>query len=272
MSEGTEAKSPLAPQRRQRILEWVTRDGFVRVTELVERLGVSEMTVRRDINELAGHGSVERVHGGAVAASGAGSEPLFSAKVERATAQKEAIGHVAASRVRPGESLILSAGSTTLAVARAIAAMPYASTLTVLTNSLPAADVLSESVAEGHPSGGGPTVLLTGGQRTRSDALVGPLAVDAARSMRVKWAFLGAHAVDGQLGLMTPNLEEAQVNQTFVGAAGTVVAVTDHSKWGVPGLRSFCSLADLDLLVTDAETSGENAEALEQAGVIVERA
>jgi DeoR/GlpR family transcriptional regulator of sugar metabolism len=261
----------LARQRQDYILGQVAQHGGVRVAEVVDALGVSEMTVRRDITDLVARGLVDRVHGGAVAAAGAAEEPYFRTKESHHQVEKAAIGALAASRVRPGDSVALTGGTTTLAVARALAALPHLGTLTVITNSLPAAQVLHEAAeqarAESRPA---PTVLLTGGERTRSDALVGPVAVDTLRTLRVEWAFLGAHGFDPGIGLMTPNLSEAATNAAMVASARTPVAVVDASKWGVLGLRTFCTVQDIAALVTDADPGEATREAAEQHGILLE--
>lgn len=259
----------LPSQRRTLLLDRVAQHGAVRIADVVGELGVSEMTVRRDIAELAGQGLVERVHGGAVAPASA--EPLFRTKAGQHGAAKAAIGAHAAARVRPGETVALSGGSTVVAVARALAHLPHAGTLTVITNSLPAADVLHTAGEAARAEGvAAPTVLLTGGERSRSDALVGHLAVAALGGLHADRAFLGAHGIDATAGLMTPNPAEAATNAAMVAAAREVVAVVDASKWGVPGLRVFCSLEDLTALVTDAAPDPGAHHALATRGVAVE--
>src|SRR5699024_6927011 len=137
------------------------------------------------------------VHGGAVAASRSAQEPTFATKSAQLQEQKARIGELAASRVASGDSLALSAGTTTLAVARALCRLPHFATLTIITNSLPAADVLHQAVLTGRDAANPvPTVVLTGGERTPSDALVGPATVDYLRAVRVEWVFLGAHGFD----------------------------------------------------------------------------
>lgn len=244
----------LARQRQQHILAAVNRNGGVRVAEMVEQLGVSEMTVRRDIAGLVRRGLLVRVHGGAVAPGPSAQEPAFAVKAGRRQEEKSRIGALAASRVRAGDAVALSAGTTTLAVARALTAHPDFATLTVITNSLPAADVLHQaSLQAAEAARPAPTVVLTGGERTPSDALVGPATVDYLRDVRVDWVFLGAHGFTPDAGLMAPNLQEAATNAALLATGRSAVAVLDSSKWGVRGLRTFCRLADLDVLVTDAE-------------------
>ena len=221
----------LARQRQEHILERVAATGGVRVADVVEELGISEMTVRRDITELVTQGLVERVHGGAVAAGPTTLEPRFTAKSTLNLEAKRRIGQAAAAMVRPGDSLALSAGTTTLALAQALTELEHFPTLTVITNSLPAAQVLFDAAdAARAENRDAPTVVITGGERTPSNALVGLVAVDALRTMRVEWVFLGAHGFTPEAGLMTPNLQEASANQALVAAGRTVVATLDSSK------------------------------------------
>src|SRR3954469_14762046 len=204
----------LARQRQERILEQIQLTGGARVSDLVELLGVSDMTVRRDIAELARRGLVARVHGGATAVSGRSTEePGFEAKFSLQTGQKAAIARAAAALVSPGDSVAVSAGTTTYAVALELRAVPD---LTVVTNSIPVADLLHAQHRDDL------RVLLTGGTRTPSDALVGPLAVAALRSLHVDWLFLGVHGVDERAGLTTPNLVEAETNRALIASARRV--------------------------------------------------
>ena len=233
----------LARQRQERILEEVRARGGARVSDLVELLAVSDMTVRRDIAALARRGLVARVHGGVTAVSGRSTEePGFEAKFSLQTDQKAAIAKEAAALVGPGDSVALSAGTTTYAVALELRGIPD---LTVVTNSIPVADLLHRQHRDDL------RVLLTGGTRTPSDALVGPLAVSALRMLHVDWLFLGVHGVDDRAGLTTPNLVEAETNRALIAAARRVVVTADSTKWGVVGLSSMARLDDVDVLVTD---------------------
>lgn len=257
----------LARQRQEYILEQVSATGGVRVAEVVAALGISEMTVRRDITELVAQGLVERVHGGAVAASPTSMEPRFTAKSTLHLDAKRRIGAATAALMRPGDALALSAGTTTLAVAQALTALPHLGTLTVITNSLPAAQLLFDAAdAARAESRDAPTVLLTGGERTPSNALVGLPAIDMLRALRVEWVVLGAHGFTPEAGLMTPNLQEAAVNQALLASGRTAVAVLDASKWGILGLRSFCPTRDIGVLVTDSRPDARTTAALDESG------
>ena len=246
----------LASQRQDLILAQIKTDGAVRVADLVESLDVSDMTVRRDISELAQRGLVRRVHGGAVDARPAALEPGFQAKRELAGAEKAAIARAALELIEPGSAIALSAGTTTHLLARLIADSPTLRPLTVVTNSLPAADALHR------PDDRALTVVLTGGIRTPSDALVGPLATAAVTSLRVDAAFLGVHGMDLEAGLTTPNLLEAETDRALVSAANRLTVLADRSKWGTVGLSRIVPLSQVDVLLTDDGLPASAAQAL----------
>lgn len=232
-----------AHQRHERILDEVRATGAVRVSDLVETLGVSDMTIRRDIAHLARKGLVVRVHGGATAVTGrSAEEPAFADKAELRNTEKSSIAAAAARLVSAGDSVALSAGTTTHAVALELRHVPD---LTVVTNSLPVGDAMN---AVPRPDR---TVILTGGIRTPSDALVGPVTVATLRSIHVDWLFLGVHGFDERAGFTTPNLEESETNRALIGCARRVVVVADSSKWGVVGLSSMARINEVDVLVTD---------------------
>lgn len=249
-----------ANQRRQRILDEVAAHGGARVSELVELLGVSDMTVRRDVETLATRGLVERVHGGVLSTTRRSTdEPTFHAKSTLQNAEKVSIARAAATLVDPGSGVALSAGTTTYEVARALCAVPD---LTVVTNSVPVAQLL-------HDAGGlGQTVVLTGGVRTPSDALVGPVAVAALRNLHVDWLFLGVHGMDERAGLTSPNLVEAETDRALIASSRRVVVVADHTKWGVVGLSTIIGLDQVEVMVTD---EGLSQQAREKLGAAVGR-
>nr|WP_246314824.1 DeoR/GlpR family DNA-binding transcription regulator [Kineococcus aurantiacus] len=240
----------MAHQRQELILDAVRAHGGVRVADLVDRLGVSEMTVRRDIGELSRQGLVARVHGGAAALGRSSEEPGFAAKSTLRTDAKRAIARAAARFAEPGASVALSAGTTTVALAAELRAV---TDLTAVTNSPRVADVLHDA---------GRTVVLSGGVRTPSDALVGPVARASLRALHVDVLFLGVHGLDVRAGLTTPNLLEADTNRALMDCAARVVVVADASKHGVVGLASFADLDAVDVLVTDGALDPADRPAL----------
>lgn len=244
----------LARQRQALILDEVRRSGAVRVSGLVDRLGVSDMTVRRDLDVLAARGLLEKVYGGATAIPGQSvDEPGFEVKSMRQLPEKEAVAAQAARLVSPGAAIGLSAGTTTWTLARFLADVPN---LTVVTNSIQVADVLRQGERSDR------TVVLTGGVRTPSDALVGPIAVQALRTLHLDAVFLGVHGIDLRAGFTTPNLSESETNRAFVEAAGSLVVVADHTKWGIVGLSTIAGLAEADALVTDDGLAEDARQAL----------
>jgi DeoR/GlpR family transcriptional regulator of sugar metabolism len=235
----------LARHRQSLILDDIRRAGSARVSDLTQRLGVSDMTIRRDLETLARAGLIEKVHGGAVLPGAPAShEPGFEAKSVLEKPQKEAIARAAAALVAPGTAIALSAGTTTFALAQLLVDV---SGLTIVTNSVRVASIFGPAQLAGRPQ-----VVLTGGIRTPSDALVGPIADSAIRSLHVDQLFLGCHGIDPVAGLTTPNLAEAETNRAFVHAARRVTVVADHTKWGIVGLSSFARLDEVDTLITDA--------------------
>ena len=252
----------LAALRQARILDEVRRTGGVRVSELTVLLGVSDMTVRRDLEVLDHKGLLSKVHGGATAVETASAvEPGFEAKSMRELAEKEAIAARAATLVHPGMAIAVTAGTTTWTLARHLAAI---ADLTVVTNSLKVAEVLYEQHRADR------TVVLTGGLRTPSDGLVGPVAVQAIRSLHVDMVIMGVHGIDARAGLTTPNLLEAETNRAMVDAARRLVVVADHTKWGTVGLSRIAPLSAVStLLVDDRLDPDAVAEISEQVGEII---
>ncbi len=233
----------LAQQRQVRILAELRRDGAVRVADLTDLLGVSDMTIRRDLEQLAAEGLARKVHGGAVLASQVAFEPGFEIKSQVAQPAKQAIAERAAELIRPGAAIALSAGTTTWAMAQHIATM---ANLTVVTNSTTVADAIAAL-----DIGNTISVILTGGVRTPSAALVGPVADRSIQGMHVDQLFLGVHGMDARAGFTTPNLAEATTNRALVESAREVVVLADSSKWGVVGLADIGPLSIAQTLITD---------------------
>jgi DeoR/GlpR family transcriptional regulator of sugar metabolism len=246
----SENQNLLAEQRRALILDEVRRRGGVRVNELTRKLGVSDMTVRRDLDTLARQGVIEKVHGGAVPVVEASThEPGFEAKSGLELTAKEDIARTAAALVTPGSAIALSGGTTTYALAQHLLDVPD---LTVVTNSVRVADVFHSAQRSSGQSQGAATVVLTGGVRTPSDSLVGPVADQAIAALHFDMLFLGVHGISVEAGLSTPNLAEAETNRRLVHSARRVIVVADHTKWGTVGLSSFAALEQVDTLVTDS--------------------
>jgi DeoR/GlpR family transcriptional regulator of sugar metabolism len=233
----------LAQRRHELIISRIRRSGSVRVADLADQLGVSEMTVRRDLDALDEAGLIVKVHGGATMRyQHSSDEPGFEAKSVRNTAEKRAIASSAAVLVGAGAAIGITAGTTTAQLAAELVTLPE---LTVVTNSIRVADVLHAAARPDH------TVILIGGQRTPSDALVGPVAVQALDRFHLDTVFMGVHGIHPRAGYSTPNLLEAETNAAFVDAAEQLVVLADHTKWDVAGLCTIAALEVASVVISD---------------------
>lgn len=246
----------LADQRRELILAEVERAGSIRISPLTELLGVSDMTVRRDLEHLESRGWLRRVHGGAVLTHSSVEESSFETKSSWQQPAKRAIAARAAELIEPNSAIGLSAGTTTWMLARGLQGTPIP--LSVVTNSTAVADILAV--------GAGPSlrVVLTGGERTPSAALVGAIADRSIGSLHVDRLFLGVHGMDAHAGFSCPNLAEAQTNLALIASARQVIVLADSTKWGVVGLANFGRLSAADILITDDGISGDARRVLEE--------
>jgi DeoR/GlpR family transcriptional regulator of sugar metabolism len=252
-------------------LRLVRNAGRASLADLAARLGVSEMTVRRDLDALQARGLVERVRGGAVAV--AGPESGFAARAGWQAGLKDRIGRAAAARVEPGSTVLLDAGTTTVHVARALADRAAAGEgpFTAAVVSLPVADALADRP--------GVRLLVVGGEaRPGERSLAGPLTAAVLRQLTFDLFVMSIGAVSAAAGWSEFTLEDAAVKQVGLQQARSTLVVADASKLGV---RAFASVAPLDAvgrLVTDASArdpqltpaAQETLAALDDAGVEVD--
>lgn len=230
----------LPDERRRALLDHVREAGPIDYPTLARALGVSIMTVRRDAASLADERLLERVRGG-VREPDPLREPTPAEKRVLHPERKRAIARTARELVEPGSVVGIGAGTTALAFARATAGVVG---LTVVTNSIPVMEALRELAPD--------RLVLTGGTRTVSDALVGPVADHALADMHLDLAVLGCHGFDATSGFTAPNLQEAATDRRFLERATTRVVLADSSKWCTRGLTSFAALEGIDVLVSDA--------------------
>jgi DeoR family fructose operon transcriptional repressor len=241
----------------------VRRHGFASVTELADDIEVSRMTIRRDIEALSQTGLLEKLHGGAKLAGGFSTdEPGFELKSGHEEAEKRAIAAEAATLAPPGLAVGISAGTTNWALANVLCHVPG---LTIVTNSVRVANVFYENPPDDPSSGS--NVILIGGTRTPSDALVGPVSISSLAQLHLDVLFLGVHGVEENAGFTTPNLIEAETNRAFIRSARRLVVLADHTKWGVIGMSTIADLGDADVFISD---SGLHAEAREILGSYVQ--
>lgn len=223
-------------QRRQEILRAV-RSGATHVADLATSFGVSEMTVRRDLLELARDGKIERVRGGALSAS---DEPPFEkTAVERLDA-KDRIGAAAAALVEDGQTVMVDIGTTTLQAARHL----HGRNITVVTSSLA---VYEELV----PDPAIELVLPGGVVRRNYRSLVGVLAEDTLRQLRADVCFLGTSAVDHELGVWDSTMVEVPIKRAMIAASRCVALLADADKFSSAGLVRVCDASAIHHVVTD---------------------
>ncbi|WP_193317963.1 MULTISPECIES: DeoR/GlpR family DNA-binding transcription regulator [Streptomyces] len=232
-----------APARREEILEALRRTGFVSIGELAARLGVSEMTARRDIRRLAADGEVVAVRGGVVLPAGPRdrSDPGFDSRFAADVEEKRTVGGLAAAQVTDDDVIAIDAGTTAFQLA---AALPTAFHGTVVTHSVPVIDLLMD-----RPAARG--IALGGDLYAPSRALVGSLTVDMARRLKVRTCFLGAAGVD-ERGVYAAADVERQVKETLMDIAERVVLLVGARKFSATAPVRLCGWDRLDAVVADA--------------------
>ncbi len=249
----------LAAERRRLIAESIRSKGVVSVAEMADALGTTEITLRRDLRSMAHEGLLVRTHGGAVLPAALGHEPSYTEKAQQAGEEKAAIARLAAEMVRPGDSIVLGPGTTTLALARLLVHSPE---LTVVTNSLLVAQALMEASRV--------EVILTGGTLRRSiHALVGPATEESVRALRASQAFISGNGFTAARGLSTPSPVVAATDRALAGAAQHVVVLADHTKIGQETMCQTVPAARVQTLITDSRSDRSELEAIHGAGVDV---
>jgi DeoR family fructose operon transcriptional repressor len=257
--DGAVASPPdLAALRRERLGSMVASRRVVRLEELSSALGVSQSTIRRDLDELEMAGRLRRVHGGAIAADTRLDEPHFDDKATAAADEKLRIARRAVELLGPEDTVYLDSGSTVLAAARLLAGW---NRLTVVTNSLPAANELV---------GRGPRLIVIGGElRATSRAIVGPLTRLLLDDLNVDRALMGTFAFSLEDGLATTDPSEAFTKQLVMRRAREVILLADSQKMGTRSFVNAGGIDDVDILVTDTGIDDRTLRLLKRRGVRV---
>ncbi len=243
--------------RRHRLVEIVRQREKASVEELARALGASKETIRRDLAQLARLGKVQKVHGGATIPRLTGEGPFQQRLSERVEA-KARIARAAAALFRPGETLLIDTGTTTLHFAEALAAT---SGLTVATNSTEIARTLAKADCQ--------VFLLGGAYGAENSQTVGAMVTAQLAAFRAHHAVLTIGALDSRTGAMDYNFQEAEVAQAMAAQAERLTVLADSSKFSALATFAVCPLARIDTLVTDSRPAGPLAQALQKAGVRV---
>jgi DeoR/GlpR family transcriptional regulator of sugar metabolism len=250
----------LGAERRAAMLAVLARDGKLVASRLVDELGVSEDTVRRDLRELAARGLVQRVHGGALPP--APQPGSFADRRETSTAEKAAIARAVADVVADARVLLIDGSTTNLEVARLL---PGTRVGTVLTNSPPIAAVLAD-----HPTV--EVVVIGGRMDKRAQVTVGATAVDAIRGVRADACLLGVCALHPEVGLTTDDLDEAEVKRAMVRAAGEVIAPATSDKLRAASAYLVAPVQEVTHLVAEPDAPDDLLDPYRALGLSVLRA
>ena len=242
-------------ERRNRLLEMVRVRRFASLLELVDTLGVSESTVRRDLDYLERQGSARRIHGGVLYVGDSPKLPHFDAHLPALGPQKRAIAQKAAELLAPGDTVLLDGGSTTYEVARILVGRP----LHVVTTSLPVANLFAADPQSD-------LVLIGGNLCPRTGVVRGPQADAMLAGLRVRKAVLSTAAV-GEQGFFNNDLLLVETERAMMRAADEVIVVADSSKFGHQSLAHLCPLADVQFVVVDAGISDAWRARIEAGGV-----
>ncbi|MGA8706720.1 MAG: DeoR/GlpR family DNA-binding transcription regulator [Steroidobacteraceae bacterium] len=252
-----------AQLRHQQIMSAFHQNGFISVTDVAERIGVSTMTIRRDLVLLEQEGRITRTHGGAIAAmdnakdGGDDEESIFDRRLAKNAAAKSAIAHAAAALVGPSLSLGLDAGTTILTAAQLLSGR---ADLRIFTNNLRAALALAGM--------GSPVYVLGGEVRVPELSVVGSAAIKILKSHFLDLVFVGVSAID-EYGMYDFSPEDTEVKRAFIDSATRVVVLCDASKFAQRALARVDGLEAIDILVTNQEPPPRLAAALRDAKVEV---
>jgi len=249
---------PLIPaQRRERILEYLTLHKIVASIDLSEWLGVSEATIRRDLEWLEEEGTLERTHGGAALSQRLPLEPEYRQRAMRCPEEKRLIGLTAAGLIREGEIVFINSGTTTTQVIRHIRPSKE---ITIITNNLAAA-------LEAGDAGFG--LILVGGEfQHKSNSVAGRFAIDILGQVYANKAFIGVDGISLKHGYTIPSNAEAEVLRVMLSRTnGPVYVVADHSKWGIVSNFEVAPVDSDLILITDTGLDEHARESLTSRGV-----
>jgi DeoR family transcriptional regulator of aga operon len=250
----------LIEERRRRICELLAKAGRVTVENLAARFGTSQVTIRADLSALETAGALIRTHGGALPCEQTTDEPLDVKQLQH-HAEKVRIAQAAVALIQDGETIILDSGTTTAEIARALRKASFQS-INVITNALNIAALLMDVPAVR-------LIMLGGVLRRESNSLSGPMATEALAKLQADRLYLGADGLDPEIGVMTPHLQEAELNAQMMRITRQVVVVADSSKLIRRNISIIAKVEQISLFITDQGAPQAAVEALRRRGVEV---
>jgi DeoR/GlpR family transcriptional regulator of sugar metabolism len=252
-----------AVERQNKIVELVLENGTIDIPEICELFDVSEMTARRDLNELDRQGLLRRVHGGATANLGRSYEPSFNTRSVKNQSAKTAIGLKAAELIYDGDSIALDVGTTTLEIVHGLRGKRN---LTIVTSCLQIATKVVDQISLEIDA----RLVLTGGiVRPRELSMIGPIPEQVYQELHVDKAFIGIGGVSLEDGLTEYNIEDTQIKRMLIRSAREKIVVADGAKFGVTTFASVGPLNAIDKIVTDKSAPMHLIENIRRQGVEV---
>ena len=251
----------LRAERQDRLIRYVRENGIVTVEELLHEVGSSEATIRRDINEMASLGILEKVRGGARAVStpSAISEPSFLTKTQTNAEEKHRIAMAAVSLIRPGEQILLDSGTTTYALACQLGIFHD---LKVVTNDLHIAMEVCARTSNR-------VIFLGGPIRDGFGSSYGYYAEAMLKKISADKIFLSVDALDPDLGIMSYTMDDVNLKILGITNARETYMLCDHSKFETRALFSVGMLDQIDTIISGTELAGETVKKLTAAGIRV---
>ncbi|RME77262.1 MAG: DeoR/GlpR transcriptional regulator [Chloroflexi bacterium] len=244
-------------ERRNQIRALVQAQGSVRVNELSDRFGVSELTIRRDLEKLEQQGILERTHGGAISIRRIREAPLYSEKYALHHTEKQQIGTAAARLVEDGDTVFIGGGSTTVQIFKHLAGRQD---LRVVTNNMGAVPEVQHLDLD---------LILIGGSYHKSfNSSVGPLATLVLRQIYATKCIIGVDGISPAFGLTEPLIQWAEIARLMIERTkGQVIVVADHSKFGRVADYVIAPLDQVDVLVVDSHFDERYRDEIEAQGV-----
>jgi DeoR/GlpR family transcriptional regulator of sugar metabolism len=247
-------------ERRYAILERLHQAGRVSVNDLSHAFGVSEVTIRADLQALATQNLVVRTHGGAIPPGRLSPDLSLALRRRQQVLAKDLIGEAGAAMVESGDAIFLDTSSTALAIARHLGHLQH---VTVVTNSVAVVQELMDCPQL--------NVVMPGGRLRRETAsLIGVEGLETLSRINIQKGFFGAHGLSLLEGLTDVSTDEADVKRIMVARSSQVIAVIDSTKWGRAGLASFGHLEDVDVVISDQQAPADLVEQARSHGVRVE--
>jgi DeoR family transcriptional regulator, fructose operon transcriptional repressor len=241
--------------RLDQVLHEVFTHKTVRIKELAQKLGVHEMTVRRDLDALTEQGMIERFHGGARLLERASDDVAYSFRVQENAEGKIRMATAALELIQDGDTVALDASTSTLALAQILSARQVGTIIT----SLDAANALSSANL--------PFTLIGGTFHARARSFVGALATATLKKLHPDKVFFSSKGFTPATGFTDAHLPETEMKERLIAVGGVNIALLDHTKFGRVALNTVAEMQEVDIVITDAEPAPNVRAALETADV-----